>query len=76
MNRTQMMKKRNGKMFEADALIHYDNRLFFAQTLAHGQETDEIALEKVEEIHQDIAALAHKLITIKEEEATALPILA
>ncbi len=58
-------------MFEADALVYYDKRLFFAQTLAGGQETGKVAPEKSEEIHGDIAALAHKLITIKVEDLSS-----
>jgi hypothetical protein len=55
-------------MFEIDTLAHYDNRLFFAQALSHGREDGKIAPEKVDAIHQEIAALAHKLITIRAED--------
>ena len=58
-------------MFEADALIHYDNRLFLAQTLEHGQNTGRISVEHLDKIHQDIATLAHKLITIKVEDLSS-----
>lgn len=52
-------------MFEADALTHYDSRLFLAQTLDHGQKTGQILPKHLDKIHQDIASLAHKLITVK-----------
>lgn len=61
----------NRKRVETDALIQYDNRLFLAQTLAAGQETGKITRGKVDEIHQDIAALSHKLITIKVEDRSS-----
>ena len=49
-------------MFEVDALIHYDNRLFLAQTLEHGQETGRISPEHADKIHQDIAAIDPSVI--------------
>ncbi len=58
-------------MFEADALAHYDNRLFFAQTLEHGQKAGRLSPEQVDKMHHDIAALAHKLITIKVEDLSS-----
>lgn len=59
---------KNIKIPETDALIQYDNRLFFAQTLAIGQKTGEITRERIDEIHEDTAVLSHKLITIKAED--------
>ena len=54
-------------MFETDALAHYDSRLFLAQALEHGQKTGRISPTYLDKIHQDIAALAQKLIAIKVE---------
>ena len=54
-------------MLEADALTHYDSRLFLAQTLAHGQNTGQISPAYLDKIHHDIASLAQKLIAIKVE---------
>ena len=58
-------------MFEADALTHYDSRLFLAQTLDHGQKTGRISPTRLDKIHQDIASLAHKLIAIKVEDLSS-----
>lgn len=58
-------------MFEADALAHYDSRLFLAQTLEYGQKTGQIRPARLDKIHQDIASLAHKLIAIKVEDLSS-----
>ena len=58
-------------MLEADALTHYDSRLFLAQTLAHGQNTGQISPAHLDKIHHDIAALAQKLVAIKVEDLSS-----
>ena len=58
-------------MLEADALTHYDRRLFLAQTLAHGQNIGQISPTHLDKIHQDIAFLAQKLIVIKVEDLSS-----
>ena len=58
-------------MLEADALTHYDSRLFLAQTLAHGQNTGQISPAHLDKIHHDIASLAQKLIAIKVEDLSS-----
>ena len=58
-------------MLEADALTHYDSRLFLAQTLEHGQQTGQISPARLDKIHQDIASLAQKLIAIKVEDLSS-----
>ena len=58
-------------MLEADALTHYDSRLFLAQTLAHGQNTGQISPPYLDKIHHDIASLAQKLIAIKVEDLSS-----
>ena len=58
-------------MFDADALTHYDSRLFLAQTLEHGQETGRISPARLDKIHHDIASLAQKLIAIKVEDLSS-----
>ena len=58
-------------MFEADALTHYDSRLFLVQTLEHGQETGGISPAHQDKIHHDIASLAQKLIAIKVEDLSS-----
>ncbi len=58
-------------MLEADALIHYDSRLFLAQTLEHGQNTGQISPTHLDKIHHDIASLAQKLIAIKVEDLSS-----
>ncbi len=55
-------------MFEADALTHYDSRLFLVQTLEHGQEMGRISPAHQDKIHHDIASIAQKLIAIKVED--------
>lgn len=62
---------KNKEILESDALIQYNNRLFFAQTLAHGQKTGEITPERIDEIHKDTAVLSHKLIAIRVEDFTS-----
>ena len=47
----------------ADTVI--DGHLFLTQTLAHGDATGKINAEKLETLSGDIAAIAHKLITMK-----------
>ena len=61
----------NKEILESDALIQYNNRLFFAQALAHGQKTGEITPERIDEIHKDTAVLSHKLISIRVEDFTS-----
>ncbi len=58
-------------MLEADALAHYDSRLFLAQTLEHGQQTGRISPARLDKINQDIASLAQKLIAIKVEDLSS-----
>ena len=62
---------RNQKIFDADALTHYDSRLFLAQTLEHGQKTGQISPACLDRIHHDIASLAQKLIAIKVEDLSS-----
>ncbi len=58
-------------MLEADALTHYDSRLFLVQTLEHGQKTGRISPAHLDKIHHDIASLAQKLIAIKVEDLSS-----
>ena len=58
-------------MLEADALTHYDSRLFLAQTLEYGQKTGQISPAHLDKIHHDIASLAQKLIAIKVEDLSS-----
>ena len=58
-------------MLEADALTHYDSRLFLAQTLEHGQNTGRISPTHLDKIHHNIASLAQKLIAIKVEDLSS-----
>jgi hypothetical protein len=58
-------------MFEADALTHYDSRLFLVQTLERGQEMGRISPAQQDKIHHDIASLAQKLIAIKVEDLSS-----
>ena len=58
-------------MFDADALIHYDSRLFLVQTLEHGRKTGQISPACLDKIHHDIASLAQKLIAIKVEDLSS-----
>ena len=58
-------------MLEADALTHYDSQLFLAQTLEHGQKTEQILPAHLDKIHHDIASLAQKLIAIKVEDLSS-----
>ena len=58
-------------MFDADALTHYDSRLFLVQTLEYGQKTGQISPTCLDKIHHDIASLAQKLIAIKVEDLSS-----
>lgn len=62
---------RNEKIFDTDALAHYDSRLFLVQTLEHGQKTGRISPAHQDKIHHDIASLAQKLIEIKVEDLSS-----
>lgn len=60
-------------MFEIDVPVQHDRCLFLSQTLVHGDETGEISNDKEEAIRQEIAALSHKLITVKTEDVSSSP---
>lgn len=51
--------------FSLVAEASLDRHLFLAQTLAHGGALGSISPEKAETLYQSIAAIAHKLITMK-----------
>jgi len=51
--------------FSLVAEASLDRHLFLAQTLAHGEALGSISPEKAETLYQSIAAIAHKLITMK-----------
>ena len=50
----------------ADATL--DSRLFLAQVLTHGDTLDGIPREQADMLYQNIAAIAHKLITMKTKD--------
>jgi hypothetical protein len=66
-------KKADRTMFEIDVPVQHDRRLFLSQTLVRGDDTGEISNAKEEEIRQEIAALSHKLITVKTEDVASMP---
>ena len=51
--------------FSLVAEANLDGRLFFARALAHGDALDHIPREQADALYQNIAAIAHKLITMK-----------
>ena len=51
--------------FSLVAEASLDRRLFLAQALAHGGTFDHIPPEQADALYQNIAAIAHKLITMK-----------
>ena len=51
--------------FSLVAEASLDRRLFLAQALAHGGTFDQIPPEQSDALYQNIAAIAHKLITMK-----------
>ena len=51
--------------FSLVAEAQLDGRLFLAQALAHGDTFGGIPRERAEVLYQNIAAIAHKLITMK-----------
>ena len=51
--------------FSLVAETQLDGRLFLAQALAHGESFGRIPRERAETLYQNIAAIAHKLITMK-----------
>ena len=59
-------------MFEIEVPAQYDRRLFLSQTLVRGDETGELSCDKEEAIRQEIAALSHKLITVKTEDVASM----
>lgn len=60
-------------MFQIDVPAQHDRCLFLSQTLVRGDETGELSYDKEEAIRLEIAALSHKLITIKTEDVSSLP---
>ena len=59
-------------MFDIDVPAQYDRRLFLSRTLVRGDEAGEISYAKEEAIRQEIAALSHKLITVKTEDVASM----
>lgn len=62
----QATTKRNRFSLVADATL--DKRLFLAQALAHGDTLGGISREQTDTLYQNIAAIAHKLITMKTSD--------
>ena len=60
------MTKTNRFSLVADATL--DRRLFLAQALAHGDTLGTISREQADTLYQNIAAIAHKLITMKTSD--------
>ena len=58
--------KTNRFSLVADATL--DSRLFLAQALAHGDTFGGIPREQMDTLYQNIAAIAHKLITMKTRD--------
>lgn len=58
--------KTNRFSLVADATL--DRRLFLAQALAHGDTFGGISREQADTLYQNIAAIAHKLITMKTSD--------
>ena len=58
--------KTNRFSLVADATL--DRRLFLAQALAHGDTLGGISREQADTLYQNIAAIAHKLITMKTSD--------
>lgn len=58
-----MMTKTNRFSLVAEAQL--DGRLFLAQALVHGDNFGGIPREQADTLYQNIAAIAHKLITMK-----------
>lgn len=58
--------KTNRFSLVADATL--DSRLFLAQALAHGDTLNGIPREQIDTFYQNIAAIAHKLITMKTRD--------
>ena len=59
-------------MFDIDVPAQYDRRLFLSRTLVRGDEAGEMSYAKEEAIRQEIAALSHKLITVKTEDVASM----
>ena len=59
-------------MFDIDVPAQHDRRLFLSRTLVRGDEAGEISYTNEEEIRQEIAALSHKLITVKTEDVASM----
>ncbi len=58
--------KTNRFSLVADATL--DRRLFLAQALTHGDTFGDISREQADTLYQNIAAIAHKLITMKTSD--------
>ena len=54
--------------FSLVADVTLDSRLFLAQALAHGDTFGNIPREQMDTLSQNIAAIAHKLITMKTRD--------
>ncbi len=59
-------------MFDIDVPAQHDRHLFLSRTLVRGDEVGEISYAKEEAIRQEIAALSHKLITVKTEDVASM----
>ena len=60
------IKKTNRFSLVADATL--DSRLFLSQALVHGDTFGDIPREQMDTLYQNIAAIAHKLITLKTRD--------
>lgn len=49
-------------------ITEHESLLFLAKVISHGVKTDEISLERVEEMKQEVAEISHKLVTIKADD--------
>ncbi|MEE2619698.1 MAG: DUF6178 family protein [Candidatus Poribacteria bacterium] len=55
-------------MSNVSDITEHESRLFLAKVISHGVDTDEISLERVEEMKQEVAEISHKLVTIKADD--------
>jgi len=55
-------------MSNVNNITECESQLFLAKVISHGVDTDEISLERVEEMKQEVAEISHKLVTIKADD--------
>jgi len=62
-------------MFDIEVLSQDEKRLFLGQVIEKGSETQTLSHTRLDEIHQNLAALAHKLIAVRADSFSSAAVI-